>query len=371
MPVPPDLADPAATRIAEVAGALAVPVAAGEPGRSVQRSGVIAPSGEVVPESLTWRGRSLVSLPPAPPDPAKVADLPGTWMWGGIMFGHFGHFLVESTARLWAWPEVADRAQGILFVPKAPRNLEGVLKHQTPFLRLCGIGGEIRLADRPLRVERLFVPPMGFGLFEMIAGTPAYRAFMRENFARDIAPEGPERLYISRSRLPAERGGILGEARIEALLAAEGYEIFHPQLHPFAVQIARYKAARLLISPDGSPLHLVALCGNPALRVAIQPRRPDEIAKMLARQLDAFAGIGAVLLDSPARNWIPVRDSRPSRTSFGEIDLPAFAAALAGAGFIAGTGDWRNHDAEERAAILASLATRQKTEFRLHEEGAA
>lgn len=363
---PPDLSAPGADRIVTVEGGVVVPVSPELPRSSVQRSGVLDARGALVPESLTWRGGALVSHPPEAPDPAGIADLAGSHMFGGILFGHFGHFLAESTARLWAWDRLAGTVESIVFVPKVQRNTEHVLATQAPLLRLLGIGCRLVNAPAPLRVERLHVPSMGFGLWQMIEGLADYRRFMRERLARAIAPAGGERLYVSRTRLPAERGGLLGEAKIEGWLAAEGYDIFHPQLHSFAEQIARYRAARTIISPDGSPLHLVALAAMPGTRVAIIPRRPDGIAEMLARQLRAFAGIEPVMLNYPARNWIPVRDRRPSRSSFGDIDIAELGLRLAAAGFIASAAPWVNHGEAERAELLAALTERQRTEFKLY-----
>lgn len=364
----PDFARDPEPRIVCVENAIVVPVSPDLPPMPVQKSGVLDADGNCVTESLTWRTGGLVSRPPDPPDPASVTDLPGTHMFGGILFGHFGHFLVESTARLWALAQLEDEIDSVIFVPKFQRSVQRILEVQTPFLRLCGVRNRLVNTEVPLRVERLYVPQMGFGLGDMIEGTAAYRDFMRARFARDIAPEGGERLYISRSQLPRERGGLIGEERIEAWVAAEGYEIFHPQQHGFAEQIARYKAAREIISPDGSPLHMVALSGRPDLRVAIIPRRPDIVASVLARQLRAFGGIESVILDPPRRHWIPVKHGGPSRSSFGDIDVPLMGRQLAEAGFIADAGVWTDCGEALRSALIGELEKRQRTEFKLYTE---
>ena len=69
------------------------------------------------------------------------------------------------------------------------------------------------------------MPVQGFGMFGMIEGAPEFRAYMRRHAGRDIAPKGARKIYISRSALPPGRGSILGEARLEAWLEAEGYEV--------------------------------------------------------------------------------------------------------------------------------------------------
>ena len=97
--------------------------------------------------------------------------------------------------------------------------------------------------DLRARVERLLVPPQGFGMFQMIEGAPEFRDFIRARAGKGITPKGAARIYISRSALPIQRGSVLGETVLEERLIAEGYEVFHPQKHSFEDQIAAYRAA--------------------------------------------------------------------------------------------------------------------------------
>ncbi|MFC3119099.1 glycosyltransferase 61 family protein [Jhaorihella thermophila] len=99
-----------------------------------------------------------------------------------------------------------------------------------------------------------------------------FRTAIHERFAREVEPDGPERLYVSRSALGLGKG-LLGEELLESLLEREGYEIFHPQKHPMQTQIARYKAARQIVAADGSALHLYAMVGRADQRVAMISRR--------------------------------------------------------------------------------------------------
>ena len=71
----------------------------------------------------------------------------------------------------------------------------------------------MRNVEDPVRVERLFVPPQGFGMFGMIEGSPEFRGFVRAHAGRNIAPKGAPRIYVSRLALPAQRGSVLGERR--------------------------------------------------------------------------------------------------------------------------------------------------------------
>ena len=122
-------------------------------------------------------------------------------------------------------------------------------------------------------------------------GRPAeYRAWARESLGRAIPADGPERIYVSRSRLPSKRGSILMEERLEALLEAEGYTVIHPQEESLERQIAIWKAARRVVALDGSALHLGGRCLlSPDAEVAILNRGPiPEHRRINIRQFRAF-----------------------------------------------------------------------------------
>ena len=361
----PRLDRPIRDRIALVEGGIVVPPAKGLGNQSVQRSGVLRPDGTVVEQSITWRGANRVTV--TPDMPSEVADLPGTWAFMGPLFGHFGHFLVESIARIWALDHIKERLDGVVFVPKFQNRPEHVMSVYRPFLEALGVRVEARNLEDPTRVERLWVPQQGFGMFQMIEGAPEFRDFIRAHAGVNIAPEGPDRIYISRSALPAVRGSILGEAELERRLQAEGYVPFHPQKHSHAAQIAAYKAATHVIAVDCSPLHLLALVGNAGQKVGVIARRQGRLDEIFARQIRAFQGAEAHAFDHLGTNWIEEHANRPSRTSWGEVDFAALGRSLTEAGLIRGGADWGPLDPALRDADLARIAAATGTTFRPYE----
>lgn len=304
----------------------------------VQPAGLLRADGSHHPGGALWRnGRALTEAPPAPEGEPPLRS--GTWLWGGLLWMHFGHFLVESSARLWALDHLKEPIAGILYIPKRPRNGAEVVPFQKDFLRLLGQEVPLLCLAAPERVERLIVPGQGFGLGSLIEGTPEYRHFMRSRFAAEIPPEGPERLYISRSDLPAGRGNLIGEAELEAHLAAQGYEIYHPERHGLAHQVARYKAARQVIAAEGSALHLLAMVAPPEARVACIVRRPSGATRNIERHLASFTGSPPLMVTRLTRSWKPRGKAKP-RLWMGELDMPGLQAELTAAGFLAAAAPW-------------------------------
>lgn len=320
----------------------------------IQPMGIFDAEGRYVHEAVLWRGRPLM----VPPEerPAVVDRLPGRWLWGGVLLNHFGHFMTESVGRLWALDAVKGQVDGLVFVSKREGQEEDAVVdlrgfHQL-FFELAQVDVPIRILTRPTQVEMLEVPGQGFGIGPMAAGTAAFRDFMARRFAQDVAPTGGPRLYVSRSGLSAQKGGILREERLEELLAAQGYEIYHPQRHPMRDQIARYKGAKQIVALDGSALHLVAMTGMRDQRVAMIKRRDSHASDSITVHLRSFLGMEPDVIDVIRQDWIRSDRKRADRFSIGELDFAALGRALAQAGYVDGDPDWPAlTDAEVTTAI--------------------
>ena len=362
---PPNLNTSIADRIIALDDAIVVPPEKGVGNQSVQKSGVLTSAGAHVAESITWRGTSPVTTAPKLPAREEIRHLKGTYLFLGPLFGHFGHFLVESICRIWAFDLLRDEIDGVVYVPKFQNRPEHVAAVYRPFLTALGVTAPMLNLDEPTQIERLYVPEQGFGMFDMIEGAPEFRDFVRKHAGRSITPSGPERIYISRSALPAARGSILFETQLEAALAAQGYSVFHPQKHTFEEQIAAYKAAKDIIAVDCSPLHLLALVGNSDQNVGIIARRDGDLDLCFARQIRAFTGASTHTFGAPKRNWIEAHAKRPSRTSWGEVDMRNLHSGLANAGLVA-TDDssWPNPTKADVSVEIEKISDATGTSFR-------
>jgi capsular polysaccharide biosynthesis protein len=297
-----------------------------------------------VPRGATWRREVNITLPPNPvPDPSE--HLSGRWLWGGVLFNHFGHFLTESTARLWA---LGERHDGIVFVPRTLANPQPKT-FQTDLLRLLIGDCPIRMIETPTEIEMLEVPGQGAGLGRIAEGTKAYRRIIRRNFARDIQPEGPDDLFISRSGMSTNHGGFVGEAVLDQRMAEAGYAVFHPEQHEIATQIARYKAAKRIIGFDGSALHLLAMVARPDQRIAIILRRKPGKSSALRRQISAFTGRPATVIHALKSEGNA--DSIGKKLSIHELNMPAIGKGLRKNGFLPKDAPWGDLSNLETDAI--------------------
>ncbi|MCE8539038.1 glycosyltransferase family 61 protein [Ruegeria pomeroyi] len=345
-------------------GAIVVPP---EVSGFTQEAGVLYSDGRYCPQGALWRRyRPLTTEPPMPESVSET--LSGRWLWGGVLWAHFGHFLVESTARLWALDHIEGPIDGVLFIPKRPRVGDQIRGFQRDFIDLMRPDLPIHVATAPTRVEELIVPGQGFGLGPITQGTQKFRDAIHAGFGKSVEPDGPSKIYISRSALGLGKGGMLGEERLEDLLRAEGYDVFHPEKYNLETQLARYKAATHVIAADGSALHLYAMVGRPDQKVAMILRRKAGATNLLAKNVAHFCRCNPMVIDALYTEWVRGEGGKSNRLSFGELDHAVIGRGLAMGGFVRPDVDWPRATDEERAQMFRDKGLDQAGDFVESEE---
>ena len=348
----------------EFRNALVVPPAVGENGKYNGCSGVFQEDGTFVNSSLSVTGDKFVHNAPELPAAGSFEEtyLAGTHAVGGVFFGHFGHFITESTGRLWILGQDMP-IDSIIFAPKEKGFADHAVARQTGLLAAIGVHTDLTVIDRPVRVERLIVPDQEFGLSpDLIRGTPRYVDFMRR-CAATVKPEGAELLYISRQGLPADRGMILGEQFLIDRLEAEGYHIFKPQRHTLQQQAAHYRVAKKIISVDCFPLHFLAYVAHPDQKISIIKRRSMDAITNILEQLESFASPRVQVIDHIRADYVNKKFRRIGRTSWSDVSLKSVGADLLAAGMITSLDGWRDLTPAEIDAQLAELGSESESPY--------
>jgi hypothetical protein len=342
------------------------PWAPNEPRGFRRAAGMFAEDGTHIPDSHCWRyaDEPMTIVPERDDTDAPHEHLKGRWLFAGMYYAHFGHFLVESTSRLYALAEHAD-VDGIFFYPKMQVTHEyKPYRQYKPVFEHLGLGGvKARLAQKPVTIEEIAFPPPAFGIGDMSAGRPEYRAFMRDRLTRTCPADGAEDLYITRSGLNTRRGRIILEEHLEGLMEAEGYRVFHPQGVSFSEQIAQYRAAKRIVALDGSALHLAAMVAEPGTKIGIINRGPSANIEDYIRQFRAFADIDPARIEAIKGCWHPAGKRLVKRELQAHLDFPTAAQQLADEGFIADPGAWQDPPQADLDARLAELAASYDSEM--------
>lgn len=272
--------------VREVPGATVTPfgkgrlrVAWGQPSHFTTGA-VYDQGGSLVPESQRIGGlhydHALAADPgKLPPPSGKVRDVPGTWLFGGTWFNHFGHFLTETVTTLWPEKDV----DGLVFVPFWFGR--DVVDWQRELLALAGHPGTVQVVGpEQVRVERLLVPdrpviPNGNVRAEAVE---VWRRMSRAA-RRDAAPE---LVFMSRSHhhravQPGSRAARRvadNEVELDDLMRSLGYTVVHPEGLTATEQISTVTGARVLVGVAGSALHLSVFAPEGATVVELgDPRR--------------------------------------------------------------------------------------------------
>lgn len=222
-----------------------------------------------VPGSLM--SRAVAARPVEPEE-----ELTGTCLFGGYMFGHFGHFLLESLSRVYALRQC--RPAPLLFM--SPNDF--IATGQRLLLKRLGLNQDIRLIKKPTRVAALLVSP---------PGSSVEPDFLHDEQLRALAifqapPLRPERkIWLSRSNFKG--GGLDNESWIEERLAERGWEILHPESQDIQEQVWNISSAGHVAGLDGSAFYTALLADTVRGRFSLFSRRnaiPSTLTYMLDRK---------------------------------------------------------------------------------------
>lgn len=220
-----------------------------------------AAGGPHLASQLTRRGNRLQIPTPAGSDLAKRT---GRWLYGGIWFDHFGHFLLETLARAW---HLADNPGPVVFHRPPDRSGAPVattmsLWQEELVTALLGTPSRIHFLTLPTEFEELVVPEPGCVIDERCT---AAQADALATIGKRLAGAPPtaandRKLWLSRSALT--RGRVVGEREFETELAAAGFEVIHLEKMPLAAQVRAFDEARLVAGFTGSAFHTTLLASR-------------------------------------------------------------------------------------------------------------
>ena len=205
----------------------------------------------------------------------------------GPISNHFGHLLVETTSRLWAFnskygAEVSNRKPLALASHGLTGNSYSEMQ-QMPRDFIANIlpssaSNNIKIVRNATLCRDLLIPKAMSPFFHSSSMQFAETMERYSNHAQTL--HGGHRLisnkkiYISRSRAgQANRSGLEKEqeTRIENHMIGLSYYIMHPELISIEESALMMKGATKIVSTWGSQLHRIAFCspGADVLRIAL------------------------------------------------------------------------------------------------------
>jgi hypothetical protein len=243
---------------------------------------------------------------------------PGSHLYGGPFYWHFGHIMLDAIPRLWAYDN-QRHVDGVIFPVRRKTQPPHPSKWFREILSAFGVKKDyIRLISSPVRVERLwFAPP---GSLPGAGPEPWYW----EQLARvehtllqraDPALPTPERLFLGRLHIH-NQGSFMGERYFAEVLARNGYVYFKPEDHRVVDQVRIFRSARAVVVTEGSAAHLTELMTPFDADVTLLMRR-DGGDRLFAPHLSPRCRFEAAGRESDiVRLWTTAGEAAPSAPSY-------------------------------------------------------
>ena len=276
---------------------------------------------------LGLHGKTSYKNIPAPIVQSKLAMLDGCHIFAGMLQGHFGHFLTESIGRIWSSTYLSANFNSFVYYHRVPGGRLPNFANEIFGLLVPGM--DIKIIKEPTIVEQLAVPRQ-IEKRGMLYGNSVMRDVVLS--LKLIKGGSAKRIYVSRSALNLNDGGVLFEALVEQYLEAEVYCVIRPEKMSIHEQVAAYNEAEELIFAEGSALHLYALVARSSQRVFVIWRR--KIAAHFSWQIGTFGGPKKIYgIPCIKTFFVPPSGEACGRA---EIDFENLCKQLRETGFIAG-----------------------------------
>ncbi|MDF3605878.1 glycosyltransferase 61 family protein [Paracoccus sp. DMF-8] len=223
-------------------------------------AGISGRDGMPIREAGLERGGGVLLSCPQGADHTSVEFRDQEVILGGYIAHHYGHFLLESLARLWGY-----RDSSLPVVWAAGRQFTD---WELSLFDLLGVARNRLIALRqPVRFARIHVPTPGFIIRRN------FHERQRDALAVTPCAPGKARVYLSRSSFKSRLFTASGESAVEDILAGRGWQIIRPETLPISEQVAILANAAVVAGIEGSAFHTLMLCAKPQARVIVLRRQ--------------------------------------------------------------------------------------------------
>jgi capsular polysaccharide biosynthesis protein len=255
-------------------------------GQKSFKGGILDSSGIEITEARMWRMGSnqniidMVSMNAVPTLPKKLRYISGNYIYLGGLYDHYGHFLLESLARVPLDKETRSKTSFIHLNLTNASTLPTYVDYYLKALNISSIpitvptkinGGSVIVPFPRMIIDSHFNPSQ-MQIYEDI----------KEYALRKHEKVKPTRsVYLSRSRLTNDKRKIVNEKIIEDNLAKKGFEIVHMQELSVENQIVLISQAKNIVGFLGSAMHSLIFADKRSKAVVLFDGRIHLIDRLL------------------------------------------------------------------------------------------
>jgi len=171
-----------------------------------------------------------------------------TVVYGGVLYRHFGHFIMESLCRLWWWVENKDKGYKIVFNSQNAKRYEFY-----ELLNMTGINdNDIIILDKPQQFKKVIVPEQSAYFF---SGYHEKFLNIYNCIRNSVKPAEYEKIYLTRTKLPLK--DTINEEYFEQYYQSKGYKVVAPEQLSIREQVSIMAGASEVVCVSGTLAHLV------------------------------------------------------------------------------------------------------------------
>jgi capsular polysaccharide biosynthesis protein len=259
------------------------------------------------------------------PEQLDVVEQPVVFV--GAVWPHYGHFITDGMSKLWGMDRISE-------LPLLMQARPSVRDHGCSYIHETF--GRLRVVDRGL-----IVPTRPTLFRKVLAAKAAFQHTFRlydchqkphlkvaeSILAEDVGvPGGPEKVYLTRSKLKSRDRKAAEELELETRLRKEGFEIVAPEQQSFKDQVRLFNTAKWVVGTIGSAFH-TCLFARPHPDRALFMMTWDKINPRYL-MIDEMTGQRSYYLNCITVNSVDARE----RVTETEINVERAMAAMDEAG---------------------------------------
>lgn len=218
-----------------------------------------------------------------------------TVVFCGFLYHHWGHFLVESTSRLWYYLKndpVVDKY--VFFLDENnPWTISGNYRE---FLELLGIWDKVEFLTRPVRYRHVIVPEPSYlcmrywseeyiSVFDTVA----------QNIIVNPDWDKPAKIFFTRSHFAKDSGYEFGMDALDQFFSKNGFAVLAPEKMSLSQMISTIRSADTVASISGTLPHNM-LFGCPGQNLLILERLVINVDHQVC--VDQMRGLNVTRIDA-------------------------------------------------------------------------
>ena len=232
-----------------------------------------------------------------------------TVIFGGVILELFGHILVDCLPRMWYFIKNPDTPYKFVFLMMTNHK-----KLNKAFFDLAGLTEDrYEIITEPTQFQKVIVPDQAmFSLSR--TGHPDWLLFfdrIKETVRKQYEKPEFDKVYLTRTQLPAEKHFEVNESFFENFYRQRGYTVVAPEKLSLAEQINIIMNASSIVTTMGTLSHMTVFADKNAtctflMRTPSEVIRPQLIIDLLKGYKSFYVEAIKEILPSPQSRGVPL-----------------------------------------------------------------